>query len=56
MNLSDGNIFLFLALFTLMHDLTTKVTYMYYIGIVSGLSIILVIGFCLRYMYRKLIL
>ena len=47
MNLGDGNIFLFLASFTLTHGLTTKVTY--YIGIVSGLSIILVIGFCLGY-------
>ena len=55
MNISDGNIFLFLAFFSMTYALTTKV--IYYIGIVSGLSITLVIGFCLGYKcLRKFIL
>ena len=51
MNLSDGNIFLFLAFFSMTYGLTNKV--IYYIGIASGLLITLLIGFCLGYKCLK---
>ena len=51
MNLSDGNIFLFLAFFSMIHVLTNKV--IYYIGIASGLLIALLIGFYLGYKCLK---
>ena len=47
MNLSDGNIFLFLAFFSMTYILANKV--IYYIEIASGLLIILLIGFYLGY-------
>ena len=55
MNLSDGNIFLFLAFFSMTYGLTTKV--IYYIGIASGLLIVLLIGIYLGHeCLKKLIL
>ena len=51
MNLSDGNIFLFLAFFSMTYGLTNKV--IYYIEIVSRLSIALLIGFYLGYKCLK---
>ena len=51
MNLSDGNIFLFLAFFSMTYGLTTKV--IYYIGIASRLLIALIIGFGLGYKCLK---
>ena len=51
MNHIDGNIFLLLAFFSLTYGLKTKVTY--YIGIVFGLSIALVLGLRLGYKCLK---
>jgi hypothetical protein len=48
MNYSDGNIFLLLAFFSLTNGLTAGVI-IYYIGIASGLSVTLAIGFWLGY-------
>ena len=51
MNLSDGNIFLFLAFFSITYGLATKV--IYYIGISSGMLIALFICLYLGYKCLK---
>ena len=55
MNHSDGNIFLLLAFFLLSYGLKSRV--IDYIGIVSGLSVALVVSICFAYNFlRKIIL
>ena len=51
MNLSDGNIFLFLAFSSITYLLTNKI--IYYVGIGSGLLIALLIGICLGHKCLK---
>ena len=51
MNYSDGNIFLLLAFFILSYGLRIRV--LYYIGIISGLSVALVVSICFLYKFLR---